>query len=219
MKVRFLTILMLAFAVMAAACGKSDADLATAVNDKLKADGVTGVTATVKDGVATLTGEVADVTVRTKAETAAKGVEGIKSVTNNVTTKPLPVATPAANDQALTGKIDENTTFDSTDFRNTVPRFAPEARKSNRALVNALETIAQRKKATPAQIALAWVLAQKPWIVPIPGTTKLHRLQENVAAASVALTEVDLREIESATSQITVQGARYSEAAQRMINR
>ena len=108
MKVRFLTILMLAFAVMAAACGKSDADLATAVNDKLKADGVTGVTATVKDGVATLTGEVADVTVRTKAETAAKGVEGIKSVTNNVTTKPLPVATPAADGQALTGKIDEN---------------------------------------------------------------------------------------------------------------
>ena len=119
----------------------------------------------------------------------------------------------------LTGKIDENTTFDSTDFRNTVPRFAPEARKANRALVGLLETIAQRKKATPAQIALAWVLAQKPWIVPIPGTTKLHRLQENVAAASVELSGGDLREIESATSEITVQGARYSEAAQRMINR
>jgi aryl-alcohol dehydrogenase-like predicted oxidoreductase len=119
----------------------------------------------------------------------------------------------------LTGKIDENTTFDSTDFRNTVPRFAPEARKANRALVDLLETIAQRKKATPAQIALAWVLAQKPWIVPIPGTTKLHRLQENVTAVSVELSEGDLREIESSTSEITVQGARYSEAAQRMINR
>jgi aryl-alcohol dehydrogenase-like predicted oxidoreductase len=119
----------------------------------------------------------------------------------------------------LTGKIDENTTFDSTDFRNTVPRFAPEARKANRALVDLLETIAQRKKATTAQIALAWVLAQKPWIVPIPGTTKLHRLQENVASASIELSEGDLREIESATSEITVQGARYSEGAQRMINR
>ena len=117
------------------------------------------------------------------------------------------------------GKIDENTTFDSTDFRNTVPRFAPEARKANRALVDLLGAIAQRKKATPAQIALAWLLAQKPWIVPIPGTTKLHRLQENVAAAAVELTEDDLREIESAAPQITVQGARYSEAAQRMINR
>jgi aryl-alcohol dehydrogenase-like predicted oxidoreductase len=119
----------------------------------------------------------------------------------------------------LTGKIDENTTFDSTDFRNTVPRFSPEARKANRALVDVLETIAQRKKATPAQIALAWVLAQKPWLAPIPGTTKLHRLQENVAAAAIVLSGEDLREIESATSEITVQGARYSEAAQRMINR
>ena len=119
----------------------------------------------------------------------------------------------------LTGKIDENTTFDSTDFRNTVPRFAPEARKANRALVDLLGRIAQRKNATPAQIALAWLLAQKPWIVPIPGTTKLHRLQENVAAAAVELTEGDLRDIEEAASQITVQGARYSEAAQRMINR
>jgi aryl-alcohol dehydrogenase-like predicted oxidoreductase len=119
----------------------------------------------------------------------------------------------------LTGKIDENTTFESTDFRNTVPRFAPEARKANRALVDRLESIAQRKKATPAQIALAWILAQKPWIAPIPGTTKLHRLQENLAAASLELSEGDLREIESATSEITVQGARYSEGAQRMVNR
>jgi aryl-alcohol dehydrogenase-like predicted oxidoreductase len=119
----------------------------------------------------------------------------------------------------LTGKIDESTAFDGADFRNTVPRFAPEARKANRVLVDLLETIAQRKKATPAQIALAWVLARKPWIVPIPGTTKLHRLQENVAAASIELSEGDLREVESATAQITVQGARYSEAAQRMINR
>ena len=119
----------------------------------------------------------------------------------------------------LTGKIDESTTFDSNDFRNTVPRFAPEARKANRALVDLLETIAQREKATPGQIALAWVLGRKPWMAPIPGTTKLHRLQENVAAASIELSEADHREIESATSAITVQGARYSEAAQRMINR
>ncbi|HWR49548.1 MAG TPA: aldo/keto reductase [Bryobacteraceae bacterium] len=119
----------------------------------------------------------------------------------------------------LTGKIDENTNFDSSDFRNTVPRFAPEARKANRALIDLLERIAQRTKATPAQIALAWLLAQKPWIVPIPGTTKRHRLQENVAAAPVELSERDLREIESAASQITVQGARYSEGAQRLINR
>src|SRR2546422_3467970 len=119
----------------------------------------------------------------------------------------------------LTGKIDENTTFDSTDFRNTVPRFAPEARKANRALVDLLGNIAQRKSATPAQIALAWLLAQKPWIVPIPGTTKRHRLQENVAAAAVELTEGDLHDIERAASQITVQGARYSESAQRMVNR
>jgi aryl-alcohol dehydrogenase-like predicted oxidoreductase len=119
----------------------------------------------------------------------------------------------------LTGKIDENTTFDSTDFRNTVPRFAPEARRANRALVDLLETIAQRKGATPAQIALAWVLAQKPWVVPIPGTTKPDRLRENVASASIELSEGDLHEIDSATSEITVQGARYSEGAQRMINR
>jgi aryl-alcohol dehydrogenase-like predicted oxidoreductase len=119
----------------------------------------------------------------------------------------------------LTGKIDENTSFDSTDFRNTVPRFAPEARKANRALVDLIGSIAQRKNATPAQIALAWILAQKPWIVPIPGTTKLHRLQENVAAAAVELNRDDLRELESAASQITIEGARYSEGAQRMIDR
>lgn len=119
----------------------------------------------------------------------------------------------------LTGKIDESTSFDSTDFRNTVPRFAPEARRANRAFVDLLETIARRKQATSAQIALAWVLAQKPWMAPIPGTTKLHRLQENVAAAAVELSKDDLREIESAASGITPQGARYSEAAQRMINR
>jgi len=119
----------------------------------------------------------------------------------------------------LTGKIDENTTFDSTDFRNTVPRFTPEARKANRALVDLLGSIAQRKHATPAQIALAWLLAQKSWIVPIPGTTKLHRLQENVAAAAVELTADDLHAIESATSRITVQGARYSEGAQHLIDR
>jgi aryl-alcohol dehydrogenase-like predicted oxidoreductase len=119
----------------------------------------------------------------------------------------------------LTGKIDENTTFDGTDFRNTVPRFAPEARKANRVLVELLNNIAQRKNATPAQIALAWLLAQKPWIVPIPGTTKLDRLQENVAAVSVELSKVDLHDMDHAASQITVQGARYSEAAQRMIDR
>jgi aryl-alcohol dehydrogenase-like predicted oxidoreductase len=119
----------------------------------------------------------------------------------------------------LTGKIDENTTFDSSDFRNTVPRFSPEARKANQALVDLLGSIARRKNATPAQVALAWLLAQKPWIVPIPGTTKLHRLQENVAAADLELGGNDLRDIETAASRITVQGARYSEAAQRLINR
>jgi aryl-alcohol dehydrogenase-like predicted oxidoreductase len=119
----------------------------------------------------------------------------------------------------LTGKMDENTTFDSSDFRNTVPRFTPEARKANRALIELLGRIAQRKNATPAQIALAWLLAQKPWIVPIPGTTKLHRLEENVAAAAVELAPEDLRDIQDVASKITVQGARYSEAAQRWINR
>ena len=111
----------------------------------------------------------------------------------------------------LTGKIDENTTFDHSDFRNIVPRFTPEARKANQALVDLLREIAERKKATPAQIALAWLLAQKPWIVPIPGTTKLSRLEENIGAAAVELASDDLREIESAASQITVQGARYPE--------
>jgi len=119
----------------------------------------------------------------------------------------------------LTGKIDESTSFDSTDFRNSVPRFSPEARKANKALVDLLGTIAQRKGATPAQLALAWLLAQKPWIVPIPGTTKLHRLKENIAAASIELTKGDLQEIERTASQITVQGARYSEGAQRMVDR
>jgi aryl-alcohol dehydrogenase-like predicted oxidoreductase len=119
----------------------------------------------------------------------------------------------------LTGKIDENTTFDASDFRNTVPRFSPENRKANQALVELLGRIAGRKKATPAQVALAWLLAQKPWVVPIPGTTKLHRLQENVAATAVELTDSDLRDIETAASRITVHGARYSEAAQRMTNR
>ncbi len=119
----------------------------------------------------------------------------------------------------LTGKLDKNTAFDSSDFRNTSPRFAPEARKANRALVDLLGRIAERIKATPAQLALAWLLAQKPWIVPIPGTTKLHRLEENMAAAAVELTPENLRDINGAASKITVQGARYSEAAQRWINR
>lgn len=119
----------------------------------------------------------------------------------------------------LTGKIDETTTFDSTDFRNTVPRFTPENRKANQAVVDILAKIAQRKKATPAQIALAWLLAQKPWIVPIPGTKKIERLEENIGAASVELTPSDLREIENAASTITLQGARYAEAQERMIDR
>jgi len=119
----------------------------------------------------------------------------------------------------LTGKIDESTTFDSTDFRNTVPRFAPEARKANQAMVALLGSIAERKSATPAQIALAWLLAQKPWIVPIPGTTKLHRLEENVGAMAVELSESDLHDIGSAAAEIKVEGHRYSEAAQRMIDR
>src|SRR5213596_421759 len=111
----------------------------------------------------------------------------------------------------LTGKIDESTTFDSSDFRNVVPRFTPEARKANLALVDLLTRIAKRKKATPAQIALAWLLAQKPWIVPIPGTRKLERLEENIGAAAIDLTADDLREIESGASKVTVQGARYPE--------
>ena len=119
----------------------------------------------------------------------------------------------------LTGKIDETTTFDSSDFRNTVPRFNPENRKANQALVDLLQKIAHRKKATPGQIALAWLLAQKPWIVPIPGTTKLHRLEENIGAAAVELTPDDLREIESAASKITIEGARYPEHIEQMSNR
>jgi aryl-alcohol dehydrogenase-like predicted oxidoreductase len=119
----------------------------------------------------------------------------------------------------LTGTIDDTTTFDSSDFRNIVPRFTPEARKANQALVDLLRTIGERKKATPAQIALAWLLAQKPWIVPIPGTTKLKRLEENIGAASLELTPDDLRDIERAASQITVQGARYPEHLERMTGR
>jgi aryl-alcohol dehydrogenase-like predicted oxidoreductase len=119
----------------------------------------------------------------------------------------------------LTGKINENTTFDSTDFRNILPRFTSEARKANQALVDLLGKIGERKKATPAQIALAWLLAQKPWIVPIPGTTKLARLEENIGAVAVELTPDDLREIESAASKITVQGARYPESIERMTGR
>jgi len=115
----------------------------------------------------------------------------------------------------LTGKIDETTTFDRSDFRNIVPRFTPENRKANQALVDLLATIGKRKRATPAHIALAWLLAQKPWIVPIPGTTKLSRLEENIAAEAVELTSDDLREIEDAASRITVAGARYPEELER----
>jgi aryl-alcohol dehydrogenase-like predicted oxidoreductase len=119
----------------------------------------------------------------------------------------------------LTGKIDEKTTFNSNDFRNTTPRFNPENRKSNQAFVDLLERIAAKKNATTAQIALAWVLAQKPWIVPIPGTTKINRLEENLGAADVELTSEDLREIDNGASQLSLAGARYSEASQRMIDR
>lgn len=119
----------------------------------------------------------------------------------------------------LTGKIDEKTTFDSNDFRNTVPRFSPEARKANQSLIDLIGKFAEQKNATPAQIALAWVIAQKPWIVPIPGTTKLHRLEENISAVDVELTPDDLREIDGITSQIEVQGARYGEGSQRLVNR
>jgi aryl-alcohol dehydrogenase-like predicted oxidoreductase len=119
----------------------------------------------------------------------------------------------------LTGKMNENTTFHSSDLRSTLPRFTPEARKANQALVDLLDAIAKRKKATPAQIALAWLLAQKPWIVPIPGTTKLHRLEENIGAASIELTSDDLREIESAASKIKVEGARYPEKLEQLTGR
>ena len=116
----------------------------------------------------------------------------------------------------LTGKINENTAFDSSDFRNSLPRFTPEARKANQTLIDLLKTIAERKKTTTAQIALGWLLAQKPWIVPIPGTTRLHRLEENIGAVAVELTADDLREIDAASSEITVQGARYPEALEAM---
>ena len=119
----------------------------------------------------------------------------------------------------LTGKIDETTSFDENDFRNTVPRFSPDARKANQALVERIGEFASKKDATPAQIALAWVLAQRPWIVPIPGTTKLHRLEENVGAVNVELTAEDLRELDNLTAKVKVQGARYGEGSQRLINR
>jgi aryl-alcohol dehydrogenase-like predicted oxidoreductase len=119
----------------------------------------------------------------------------------------------------LTGKIDASTEFDKSDFRNTVPRFAPENRQANMALVRHLESIATRLKATPAQVALAWLLAQKPWIVPIPGTTKLHRLEENIGAANLTLGGDDLREVDRLASEIPIQGERYPEASQRMIDR
>jgi aryl-alcohol dehydrogenase-like predicted oxidoreductase len=119
----------------------------------------------------------------------------------------------------LTGAINENTTFDSTDFRNIVPRFTPKSRKANQALVDLLGDIAARKRVTPAQIAIAWLLAQKPWIVPIPGTTKLHRLEENIGAAAVELTPADIRDIDSAVSKITVEGARYPEHLQQLVGR
>ena len=119
----------------------------------------------------------------------------------------------------LTGKIDEKTTFDKTDFRSTLPRFTPDALKANQALIDLLGRVARRKKATPAQIALAWLLAQKPWIVPIPGTTKLNRLDENIGAASVELNADDLREINDAASEITVQGARYPDKLEQMTGR
>jgi len=119
----------------------------------------------------------------------------------------------------LTGKIDDKTTFDSTDFRNVVPRFTPENRKANQAFVDWLATFAERKQATPAQIALAWLLAQKPWMVPIPGTTKRHRLEENLGAARVQLSADDLREIDRAASQIEVHGARYPEHLQKLVGR
>ena len=119
----------------------------------------------------------------------------------------------------LTGKINEETKFDKTDFRNIVPRFTPENRRANQVLVDLLSKIAARKKATPARIALAWILAQKPWMVPIPGTTKLHRLEENIGATAIELTPDDLRQIDSATSKIPVQGARYPENLQKLVNR
>ena len=119
----------------------------------------------------------------------------------------------------LTGKISEDTQFDKSDFRNIVPRFSPENRKANQAVVDLLAKFAQKKKATPAQIALAWLLAQKPWIAPIPGTTKLHRLEENIGSVNIELSPEDLRELDAATSKIQVQGARYPEELQKMVGR
>jgi aryl-alcohol dehydrogenase-like predicted oxidoreductase len=119
----------------------------------------------------------------------------------------------------LTGKMDENTKLDSSDFRSTLPRFTPEALKANQALIHLLDSIAGRKKATPAQIALAWLLAQKPWMVPIPGTTKLARLEENIGAVAVELSPDDLRDIEDAAAKITVEGARYPEKLEQMTGR
>ena len=119
----------------------------------------------------------------------------------------------------LTGKIDENTTFSEKDFRNTVPRFSADARKANQTLVDLVTRFAEQKNATPAQIALAWVLAQKDWIVPIPGTTKLHRLEENLGALDVELTSDDLSELDRLTSKVKVRGARYGEGSQKLVNR
>jgi len=119
----------------------------------------------------------------------------------------------------LTGKIDENTKFDPTDFRNNVPRFSPEARKANMVLVDLIKAVAERKGTTPAQVTLAWLLAQKPWIVPIPGTTKLHRLDENLGAVKVELTENDLKQIDEAASKLKLEGARLPEAALKMTGR
>jgi aryl-alcohol dehydrogenase-like predicted oxidoreductase len=119
----------------------------------------------------------------------------------------------------LTGAINENTTFDSTDFRNVVPRFSAEARKANQALVDVLGELAARKQVTRAQIAIAWLLAQKPWLAPIPGTTKLHRLEENLGALAVKLTSADLRSIEDAVSKVTVQGERYPAHLQKLVGR
>jgi len=119
----------------------------------------------------------------------------------------------------LTGQISEDTKFDKSDFRNIVPRFTPENRKANQAMVDLLGRVAEQKKATPAQIALAWLLAQKPWIVPIPGTTKRHRLEENIGAADIELSDDDLRELETAASKLAVQGARYPEELQKMVGR
>jgi len=119
----------------------------------------------------------------------------------------------------LTGKISEDTQFDKTDFRNVVPRFTPENRRTNQSIVDLISKFAREKKATPAQIALAWLLAQKPWIVPIPGTTKLHRFEENIGAAAVALTHSDLQQLGTAASKIPVQGARYPEELQKLVGR